>query len=424
MRKRKRWVFMTTLGITFILLLAGVATCAGGKVEVRARFTAFPTSGECPLTVQFTDQSTGEITHWEWDFDGDGVYDWSSGTAGSMTHVYGAAGTYTAVLRVTDNEGAVDTDTRVISVSQAPTAEFETSSLEVSPAEAMPGEPVAVEADVTNVGGVEGSYSATLTVNGEMVAVRNVTVAAGATETVSFSYSTDVAGVYAIELDGLSSMLEVVVPDVVVVSSNVFVYESSMLIDGESRRLCTVAEVRNDYSREVRVTSANVYFYDADSNVVCKRYVPLSGCILNPGDVIALRETVPSVAYYSTETNDFPENWTTYEIILSLDYYDPSELRPVELAVQDVEATLDEYGKLIITGSVLNIDQESADHHYVKACAILYASDGSIINAKSEWPCDEPLQPGQSQPFEISFSSFEPLDYASYTVKAFGTNQL
>ena len=41
-----------------------------------ADFEASPTSGTAPLTVQFTDLSTGEnIYFWEWDFDNDGVID-------------------------------------------------------------------------------------------------------------------------------------------------------------------------------------------------------------------------------------------------------------------------------------------------------------------------------------------------------------
>jgi formylglycine-generating enzyme required for sulfatase activity len=40
-----------------------------------ASFTATPTSGSAPLTVQFTDTSTQSPLWWLWDFDNDGVFD-------------------------------------------------------------------------------------------------------------------------------------------------------------------------------------------------------------------------------------------------------------------------------------------------------------------------------------------------------------
>ena len=58
----------------------------------------------------------GSVVLYEWDFDGDGSYDWNNTGTGSTTHIYNAAGTYTAVLRVTDNKGATDTDTVSITV--------------------------------------------------------------------------------------------------------------------------------------------------------------------------------------------------------------------------------------------------------------------------------------------------------------------
>ncbi len=58
----------------------------------------------------------GEIVLYEWDFNGDGEVDWSSEEAGSTTFIYNIEGTYTAVLRVTDDDGFTDTDSRVITV--------------------------------------------------------------------------------------------------------------------------------------------------------------------------------------------------------------------------------------------------------------------------------------------------------------------
>lgn len=51
-------------------------TFAYGPEPYYANFEANPTSGSVPLTVQFTDLSSGEnIYAWEWDFDSDGVID-------------------------------------------------------------------------------------------------------------------------------------------------------------------------------------------------------------------------------------------------------------------------------------------------------------------------------------------------------------
>lgn len=74
--------------------------------EIIAGFTASPTSGSRPLQVQFTDESTGDIAGWEWDF-GDGV----TGTEQSPSHTYDAVGEYTVSLEVTGPAGS-DTETK------------------------------------------------------------------------------------------------------------------------------------------------------------------------------------------------------------------------------------------------------------------------------------------------------------------------
>ena len=69
--------------------------------SLQAGFTAYPREGKAPLTVQFTDTSTGAATGWFWEF-GDDL----TSTSRNPSHVYSEAGTYTVKLTVTDSSGS------------------------------------------------------------------------------------------------------------------------------------------------------------------------------------------------------------------------------------------------------------------------------------------------------------------------------
>ncbi len=74
-----------------------------------AAFTVNKVSGYAPLTVRFTDQSTGtEPLRYAWDFNNDGSTD---STAQSPSFTYSAVGAYTVKLKVTNNVGS-DSTTR------------------------------------------------------------------------------------------------------------------------------------------------------------------------------------------------------------------------------------------------------------------------------------------------------------------------
>ncbi|HEX6579565.1 MAG TPA: PKD domain-containing protein [Actinomycetota bacterium] len=87
-----------------------------------ASFTATPTNGSAPLSVDFDDTSTNNPTSWAWDFETDGTVD---STAQNPTHVYQTPATYTATLTATNGAGS-DTETAQITVTQAvaPVASF------------------------------------------------------------------------------------------------------------------------------------------------------------------------------------------------------------------------------------------------------------------------------------------------------------
>lgn len=85
-------------------------------ITPEASFTANPTSGGIPLTVQFTDTSTNDPTSWQWTF-GDGI----SSREQNPMHTYEDAGTYTITLTVTNAQGSATKTWQDAIVVAAPT---------------------------------------------------------------------------------------------------------------------------------------------------------------------------------------------------------------------------------------------------------------------------------------------------------------
>jgi PKD repeat protein len=93
-------------GSNTLAYLTGHGPFATANAPVKAGFTATPTSGKKPLTVQFTDESTGPVNWWRWQF-GSG----SNNTEQNPQKIYQNAGTYTVTLTVRNSTGS-DTFTR------------------------------------------------------------------------------------------------------------------------------------------------------------------------------------------------------------------------------------------------------------------------------------------------------------------------
>ncbi|MFA6225277.1 MAG: PKD domain-containing protein [Methanoregula sp.] len=81
-----------------------------------AGFSATPTSGTIPLTVQFTEKSTGTPLSLEWDF-GDG----GTSTERNPSYTYTIPGTYTVILTTKYSEYSIpSTKTGYITTDAGP----------------------------------------------------------------------------------------------------------------------------------------------------------------------------------------------------------------------------------------------------------------------------------------------------------------
>jgi PKD repeat protein len=80
-----------------ILIPVTGSTITFNLKSLEAKFSADVTQGVAPLTVQFTDQSTGSPTTWKWNF-GDG----DSSLVKNPSHTYKTYGIYTVKLTISD----------------------------------------------------------------------------------------------------------------------------------------------------------------------------------------------------------------------------------------------------------------------------------------------------------------------------------
>jgi len=82
-----------------------------------ASFTANPTSGVAPLEISFdassSSDSDGSIISYQWDFK-----DGATGSGQTINHTFSSTGSYNVRLTITDNEGATDSTTKTITVTE------------------------------------------------------------------------------------------------------------------------------------------------------------------------------------------------------------------------------------------------------------------------------------------------------------------
>jgi len=126
-----------------------------------AQFTWSPAEPETGESVTFTSTSTdsdGTIATQRWDTDNDGAFD--DGTGTTSTRTYTSSGNKTVRLRVTDDDGATNTISKTVAVSQAPAANVPPlASFTWSPLAPLAGSSVTFESNSTDADGDITSYA-------------------------------------------------------------------------------------------------------------------------------------------------------------------------------------------------------------------------------------------------------------------------
>ncbi len=110
-----RWRQLSNSGSSFDHWALDNVSIAAVVLPPAASFTGSPTTGVAPLSVTFTNSSTGTITNQFWDF---GDSQTTNTTAPTVQHTYDTAGTFTVTLIVSGPTGmATNTQPALINVA-------------------------------------------------------------------------------------------------------------------------------------------------------------------------------------------------------------------------------------------------------------------------------------------------------------------
>ena len=155
-----------------------------------ADFTATVTAGEAPLTVQFTDTSTGSPTAWAWDFGDNATSDQQN-----PVHTFTEAGTYSINLTVSNDHGSdteIKTDYITVTVpSGGEVPDLVVSTLSPNNGEVFSASGNTYTATITNIGTADaGAFSVEFNVSGTTGTVAVAGLDAGTNTTVTWTDET------------------------------------------------------------------------------------------------------------------------------------------------------------------------------------------------------------------------------------------
>jgi hypothetical protein len=167
------------------------------------------------FTVNATDPDNDTLTYSASNLPPGATFNAPTGTF-SWTPNAGQKGTYTGIHfaasdgNLTDYQNITITVTASGQVSTA--AVFSVSALNINPDRVNAGKKVNIRVTATNRGTAAGIYQVTLKINGLVEDTKSVAISPGASVTLSFTGVRNVAGVYLIDVNGLSGSFQVIKP--------------------------------------------------------------------------------------------------------------------------------------------------------------------------------------------------------------------
>ena len=260
-----------------------------------ANFTAAPTSGNAPLTVQFTDTSTGTVSSYSWDF-GDGTNE----TIKSPSHTYNTAGSKTVKLTVT-GQGGSDSEVKPNFITVNPSSTVATNDLSITGiVNSVPASAVfAKETNPVIVNTIKNTGPSTLT---------NVSVAIYASDVSGGTVPVNTTTIASIANNGTVPSLTIIDPTIRSLEGGNITY--SAVVDPNNLIPETI-ETNNNKSSATKPVRYNGYkgkglYWEGGSNITTKHTYDLQGSLLY--------FTQPDIAYKSVGWTTRTETWNASDL--------------------------------------------------------------------------------------------------------------
>jgi subtilisin family serine protease len=220
-------------------------------------------------------------------------------TTVSLTAAFDTAGSYNVALS--------NTDAGTLTVEQPAT--FGITATSLSSSTITEGESVTVSADVENTGDRDGTFTAELQEDGTTVATTDVTVAAGSTETVTFTRTYDTAGSYDLAVSATTAGTLTVEEATAAFTVSGASLSDSTILEGDTAEVTATVENTGDASGEF---TAEFQLTDTNGQTTTRDTMTVT---LGAGEstTVTLADTVGTTSTYDADVSGDPAGTLTVE---------------------------------------------------------------------------------------------------------------